>query len=80
MFFFADLETCGTYDSNIAGWKMDHLKMYFLLKMGIFHCHVSCWYQRVTLIFSWPFKHLDRKNSTRVAALGGELYIFGWIV
>ena len=22
-------------------WKMDLLKMYFLLKMGIFHCHVS---------------------------------------
>ena len=22
-------------------WKMDHLKMYFLLKMGIFHCYVS---------------------------------------
>ena len=28
----------------MAGWKIDHLKMYFLLKsgeMGIFHCHVS---------------------------------------
>ena len=22
-------------------WKMDLLKMYSLLKMGIFHCHVS---------------------------------------
>ena len=22
-------------------WKMDHLKMYSLLNMGIFHCHVS---------------------------------------
>ena len=22
-------------------WKMDHLKMYSLLKMGMFHCHVS---------------------------------------
>ena len=22
-------------------WKMDPLKMYFLLKMGIFHCYVS---------------------------------------
>ena len=22
-------------------WKMDQLKMYFLLKMAIFHCHVS---------------------------------------
>ena len=22
-------------------WKMDDLKMYFLLKMGILHCHVS---------------------------------------
>ena len=26
--------------SNIAGWKMDPLQMYFLLKMGIFHCYV----------------------------------------
>jgi len=23
--------------TNIAGWKMEHLKMSFLLKMGIFH-------------------------------------------
>ena len=33
-----------TYTSgstNIASWKMDHMKMYFLLKMGIFHCNVS---------------------------------------
>ena len=22
-------------------WKIHPLKMYFLLKMGIFHCHVS---------------------------------------
>ena len=22
-------------------WNMDHLKMYFLLSMGIFHCYVS---------------------------------------
>ena len=27
--------------TNIAGWKMDPLKMYFLLKMGIVHCYVS---------------------------------------
>ena len=28
--------------ANIAGWKMDHLKMYFLLNMGNFSvCHVS---------------------------------------
>ena len=27
--------------TNMAGWKMDHLKMYFLLKMVIFHCYVS---------------------------------------
>ena len=28
--------------ANIAGWKMDHLKMYFLLNMGKFSvCHVS---------------------------------------
>ena len=26
---------------NIAGWKMDLLKMFYLLKMGILHCHVS---------------------------------------
>ena len=25
----------------MAGWKMDLLKMYFLLKMVIFYCHVS---------------------------------------
>ena len=27
--------------TNIAGWKMDPLKMYFLLEMVIFHCYVS---------------------------------------
>ena len=29
--------------SSKLTWQrnMDHLKMYFLLKMGIFHCHVS---------------------------------------
>ena len=27
--------------SNIAGWKIDPLKMYFLLNMGIFYCYVS---------------------------------------
>ena len=27
--------------SNIAGWKMDPLKMYFLLNMVIFHCYIS---------------------------------------
>ena len=26
---------------NIAGWKMGPLKMYLVLKMGIFHCYVS---------------------------------------
>ena len=33
-----------TYTSgstNIASCKMDHMKMYFLLTMGIFHCNVS---------------------------------------
>ena len=25
-----------TWQTNIAGWKMNHLKMYFLLSMGIF--------------------------------------------
>ena len=27
--------------TNMTGWKIHHLKMYFLLKMGIFQCHVS---------------------------------------
>ena len=27
--------------SNIGGWKMDLLRMYFLSKIGIFHCYVS---------------------------------------
>ena len=26
---------------NIAGWKTGLLKMFYLLKMGILHCHVS---------------------------------------
>ena len=34
--------------SNIAGWKMDLLKMYFLLKMGIFQPAMLV-YQRATL-------------------------------
>ena len=25
----------------ITSWKIHHLKMYFLLNMGIFQCHVS---------------------------------------
>ena len=25
----------------MASWKMDHVKMYFLLTIGIFHCHVG---------------------------------------
>ena len=33
---------------SIAGWKMDHLKMYFLLKMGIFQPAMLV-YQRVYL-------------------------------
>ena len=27
--------------TNIAGWKMDHVKMYFLLNIRIFHGHGS---------------------------------------
>ena len=27
--------------TNIAGWKMDPLKMDFLLAIGIFHCHAG---------------------------------------
>ena len=27
--------------TNIAGWKMDQVKVYFLLRMGILHCKVS---------------------------------------
>ena len=27
--------------TNIAGWKMDPLKMHLLSKMWIFHCYVS---------------------------------------
>ena len=41
--FFADMHVFFFYtpgSSNIAGWKMDPLKMYFLLNMGIFHCYV----------------------------------------
>ena len=40
-------------------WKMDPLKMYFLLKMGIFHCYVSlpegssCFPCAFFLCFSW---------------------------
>ena len=32
-------------------WKMDPLKMYFLLKIGIFHCYVSL--LEGTCIYSW---------------------------
>ena len=27
--------------TNMAGWKIHHLKMHFLSKIGIFQCHVS---------------------------------------
>ena len=39
-------------------WKIHHLKMYFLLKMGIFQCHVSfqgCNFHFVSWIF-WVFE------------------------
>ena len=40
------IRTCPMAQSVPSGkltwqWKMDQLKMYSLLKMGIFHCHVS---------------------------------------
>ena len=34
-------ESCPPVIRNIPGRKMDHLKIHFLVKMGIFHCHVS---------------------------------------
>ncbi len=27
--------------TNMTGWNIHHLKMYFLLKIDIFQCHVS---------------------------------------
>ena len=33
-------ETHTLPETNIAGWKMHPLKMYFLFKMVIFHCYV----------------------------------------
>ena len=31
----------GETETNMAGWKMDPVKMSFLLNMVIFHCYVS---------------------------------------
>ena len=32
--------------SNIGGWKMEPLKMYFPSNMGIFHCYVTRGYSK----------------------------------
>ena len=41
-------------------WKMDLLKMYSLLKMGIFHCHVSL----LKGINYWWFRHPKANHLT----------------
>ena len=42
--FFGDVEkkgVLGIHSGNLTQqWKIHHLKMYFLFKMGIFHCYV----------------------------------------
>ena len=47
-------------------WKITLLKMYSLLKMGIFHCYVS-FFRRVT----WPFKKWQVEGPERPFFLGG---------
>ena len=57
-------------------WKMDHLEMHFLLKMGILHCYISLpegiWpgknYQ------SWLITGLSKKHTE--AARGGRKHTY----
>ena len=49
-------------------WKMDLLKMYSLLNMGIFHCHVSlleAMYQ-----WQWPLDFVEKGLWKRICFLG----------
>ena len=54
--------------TNMSGWKIHHLKMYFVLKMEIFQCHVSFQGVLHLLLKCWevdlrdPLKHLDLVN------------------
>ena len=44
--------------TNIAGWKMDPLKMYVLSEMEIFHCYVSLW-EGISWLNLWVCCHFS---------------------
>ena len=45
-------------------WKLHHLKMYFLLKMGIFQCHVSFLGCK-----DWGVEGLVKRNGTIISCI-----------
>ena len=49
-------------ETNMTGWNIHHLKMYFLLKMGIFPCHVSFQFM-VGAIFVGTFKGISKDSA-----------------
>ena len=48
--------------TNMTGWNIHHLKMYFLLNMGIFQCHVSFQFM-VGAIFVGTFKGISKDSA-----------------
>ena len=63
----------GLHSGNLTWqWKIHHLKMYFLFKMGIFHCYVCLPegmlnFRRVSQFFAYPKKRSTKDISSQSA-------------
>lgn len=69
--------------TKIAGWNMEHVKMYFLHSMGISHCHVGLQEGVFCSIFEWLRPLIFTFHAPRInemiptAKKGAIIGIFG---